>query len=255
MESELDNQDGFFNETNTVHSIKHNDYVSAAYIVETALDAISRVSGYGYYVIDYHKKNFYYVSDNISYWLGLTADEVKEMGYGIYEKFVPKSDIEMLIEVNNSGFELFAKLPDNEKIKYSITYDFHLVVSGKKRLFFHQLTPLVMKDGKIWLALCCFGISSHQKAGNVVMKKYKDRKFMEYSLTEHSWKEKQITAITNQEKELLRLTARGLVYKEMADIIHLSEETVKKNCQKLMKKFGVNKMAEALMYAINYALF
>ena len=255
MQNELDNPNVFFNENNTVDSIEPTDYASAAYIMETALDAVSRMSGCGYYVIDYHKKNFYYVSDNISYWLGLSADEVKEMGYGIYTKFVPEQDLKMLIEVNNSGFDLFAKLPDSEKSKYSISYDFHLVVSGKKRLFFHQLTPLVMKKGKIWLALCCFCITSRKKAGNVVMKKHNDRKYLEYSLTEHFWKEGQPITISDQEKELLNLTASGFVYKEMADIIHLSEETVKKNCQKLMKKFGVNKMAEALMYAINYALF
>ncbi|MBO7598169.1 MAG: helix-turn-helix domain-containing protein, partial [Bacteroidales bacterium] len=97
--------------------------------------------------------------------------------------------------------------------------------------------------------------TSRKKAGNVVLIKHNDRKFLEYSLTEHLWKEGQPITISDQEKELLNLTARGFVYKEMADIIHLSEETVKKNCQKLMKKFGVNKMAEALMYAINYALF
>jgi len=255
MKDKLENQNVFFNENNAVDCIESNDYASAAYIVETALDAVSRMSGCGFYVIDYYKKNFYYVSDNISYWLGLPADEVKKMGYDIYAKFVPEQDLKMLIEVNTSGFELFAKLPDHEKSKYSITYDFHLVVSGKKRLFFHQLTPLVMKDGKIWLALCCFGLSFRKKEGNIVMKKYNDRKFLEYSLTEHLWKDGQPITISDQEKELLNLTARGFVYKEMTDIIHLSEETVKKNCQKLMKKFGVNKMAEALMYAINYALF
>jgi len=89
----------------------------------------------------------------------------------------------------------------------------------------------------------------------VVLKKHKDRQFWEYSLIEHLWKEGQSITISDQEKELLNLTASGFVYKGMADIIHLSEETVKKNCQKLVKKFGVNKMAEALMYAINYALF
>lgn len=72
------------------------------------------------YIIDYHKQDFLYVSNNIARLCGEDAQKIKDFGYRFYIDYVPSEDLKMLLEINNSGFKLFETFPIGERTEYTI---------------------------------------------------------------------------------------------------------------------------------------
>jgi hypothetical protein len=157
----------FFIPSNSVADIPDGKYQKINILIRT-FEAISRITYQSLYIIDYFRKNFLYVSANPLFLCGYTAAEVKEMGYMLYIKNVPEAELEMLTEINRAGFDFFDKIPVEERIHYTISYNFHLLNRKKKTLVNHKLTPVVLTEtGKIWLAACIVSLSSHNAPGHI----------------------------------------------------------------------------------------
>ena len=103
----------FISPHNTIVGVTDEDYKSEQARLEPVLDVLSRITTCGYYVVDYYKHKFLYVSDNIAYWCGHTADEVKELGYELYTQFVPQDDLAILKRIHDAGFYKFATFPED----------------------------------------------------------------------------------------------------------------------------------------------
>lgn len=56
--------------------------------------------------------------------------------------------------------------------------------------------------------------------------------------------------LTNRETEVLKLVAKGMLNKEIADFLHISERTVKNHLFNLYKKINVGDRTQAVIYAI-----
>ena len=108
--SSMAQKDDFFFEANSVEDITEADYQRAMPYVEAA-QAFAQTTYQSIYIIDYHRKNFLYVSDNPLFLCGHTAEEVREMGYDFYLSYVPKEEVPMLTELNRSGFRAFYDEP------------------------------------------------------------------------------------------------------------------------------------------------
>jgi len=55
-----------------------------------------------------------------------------------------------------------------------------------------------------------------------------------------------IISITPREKEVLQLLAKGLTYNEMAELLGVTSETVKKHLKNIYRKLKVNNKIAAL---------
>ena len=105
----------FFSFKNSVNEIPEGSQGQTLDYLE-AIKAFSRTTYKSIYVIDYQKRGFEYVSDNPLFLCGHTAEEIKEMGYAFYFKYVIKSDLDLLIKINTAGFEFYDKIPMEERI-------------------------------------------------------------------------------------------------------------------------------------------
>ena len=244
----------FFIPENAVSETEGLDYGAADLLIRTA-EALSQTIYQSVYIIDYLKQGFLYVSDNPLFLCGHTREKVLEMGYGFYMQHVPADELDMLVEINTAGFRFFNEIPKEERLDYSISYDFHLLTERQKRLINHQLTPLVLdKSGRIWLAVCVVSYSSQTKAGQIVVRKRKSNVYWEYSLTDHRWHKHESLQLSEEEKAILLLSAQGLKMEEIADRIFKSVDTVKFYKRRLFEKIGVKNITEALSFATNYRL-
>jgi hypothetical protein len=117
------------------------EYRIAEWIIQAA-DAFARTTYQSIYIIDYYRKGFHYVSENPLFLCGETSKSVRKMGYEFYQKFVPKTDLDLLLMINEAGFNFYYQLNPFERLKYTISYDFHLQQPNKKLLLInHKLTP------------------------------------------------------------------------------------------------------------------
>ena len=248
------NASRFFIPENAVTETEGLDYGAADLLIRTA-EALSQTIYQSVYIIDYFKQGFLYVSDNPLFLCGHTREEVLEMGYGFYMQHVPADELDMLVEINTAGFRFFNEIPKEERLDYSISYDFHLLSERQKRLINHQLTPLMLAtDGRVWLAVCVVSYSAQGKPGQIVVSKNNTNIFWHYSLDDHRWHQGERVSLSEEEKAILLLSAQGLKMEEIANRIFKSVDTVKFYKRRLYERIGVKNITEALSFATNYRL-
>lgn len=240
----------FFNEKNDVSTNAEIDRSQVGNYLE-AIKAFSRLTYQSLYVIDYQTRAFDYVSENPLFLCGKSSEEVKALGYAFYFQNVKPDDVELLIKINEAGFEFYENIPVDERKLYSISYDFYLI-NGKKNkvLVNHKLTPIFLTEGgQIWKALCIVSLSNNTSSGNIVISKERSDEFWKYDVGAKKWEIEEKIKLSQREYEILSLYASGLTINEIGEKLFISADTVKFHRKKLFDKIGVNNIAEALSYA------
>ncbi|MDE6696131.1 MAG: helix-turn-helix transcriptional regulator [Muribaculaceae bacterium] len=244
----------FFNSYNKPEGISSEDYARADCYVQAA-DAISKITYESVYIIDYFKKDFLYVSSNPLFLCGLSPKKVKELGYSFYTTQVPEEEVELLLKINAIGFRFFNNHPAEERYRFSISYDFHIRKNDEYILINHKLTPLAMDGyGHMWLALCFVSISNHDKPGNIEVRKLGQSYYWKYDLDLDRWLSVPSLKLTDGEKEVLLLSARGLTVEEIAARVHRAKDSIKSRRKSIFDKLNVKSISEAIAFATNYKL-
>ncbi|QIH34646.1 LuxR C-terminal-related transcriptional regulator [Sphingobacterium sp. DR205] len=244
-----------FSSQNVVTNLSTTDLEQANNYIEL-VKAFARITYQSIYIIDYQRKAFEFVSDNPLFLAGLTSKQVREMGYSFYQKYVPEADFQMLIQINNAGFDFYQKIPLKERKLYVISYDFQIQDANKKYILInHKLTPCFLtEDGKIWKAICIVSLSSNVSSGNVTIEKLHADQLWELDLQTDRWSARRKINLSEREIEILRYYHRGLTIHETSEKIFVSIDTVKFHRRKLFEKLGVSNMNEALHFALNNRL-
>lgn len=245
----------FFSSKNIITNSSSIDLNQTNSYIEP-IKAISR-SGYSsIYVIDYKKQGFDYVSSNPLFLCGNTADEVLEMGYEFYFRHVPEEDIEFLLMMNEVCLDFYHDLPLDERKKYTLSYDFHLLSeAGLKILINQKITALFLtEDGRVWKSLCFVTLSPAKKAGNIKIFKEGENIVFKYNIIEKKWTSYPRITLSDREKEILTLSARGYNIDKISESIFISADTVKYHRRKLFEKLEVTNISEAIFFAVNNKL-
>ncbi len=248
-------ENDFFSSRNTVNDLGKNEVNQVVNYLEP-IKAFARTTYKSIYVIDYEKKGFEYVSENPLFLCGHTAEEVRDLGYAFYFKYVIKEDLDLLLKINTIGFDFYEKIPIEDRIYHTISYDFHLKnPDGKVILINQKLTPIFLtNDGKIWKAICIISLSSEHNSGNIKIYKKGDNQIFKYDLEGDFWKATEKISLTNREKEVLQFSTRGFTIGEIAEAIFVSPDTVKFHRRKLFDKLEVANISEAIAHATNNRL-
>jgi len=247
--------ESFFSHRNTVRHLTETDIQQTSNYIEI-VKAFSRTTNQSIYIINYESKGFEYVSNNPLFLNGHTASEVLEMGYEFYFKNVPSEDLELLLKINTVGFDFYEKLPEEDKKKYTISYDFHLKTNENKLILIHQkLTPIFLTEkGKIWKAICVVSLSSQQQSGNLRLHKNGYNETHQYDWVSNCWKTVEMIILSEREKEILQYSIRAYAINEIAERLFISPDTVKFHRTKIFEKLDVANISEAISFATNNKL-
>ena len=233
----------FFIDSNTVDFVDEKEYAVIDSIV-ASVESMVRTTGCGVYLLDYYKKNVIYVSENIRIWSGMDAVELLKTGLSAYLKHFPEEDLAMLYEINDAAFKFWAKLPANECLDYVVSYDFRY----NQFTFNQRYNPMMLNNGKIWLAVCAVSVSSSNESGHIVMKNTTNGKTYKYSREKKCWIPLTQIVLSEKEKAIIRYAAQNRSSTEISKIFHMSVETVRSQKKKLFKKLQVNSMTEAIIF-------
>ncbi|MDE6303224.1 MAG: helix-turn-helix transcriptional regulator [Paramuribaculum sp.] len=246
--------DDFFIPNNEVKLPEELDYTRAIEYIRSA-EAFSRSTYQSVYIIDYFRQNFLYVSPNPMFLCGLSPEQVMKLGYRFYLEYVPEDEQSFLIDLNRAGFDFFNDLPVEERKDWYISYDFHIINSGKKILINHKLTPLTLtSDGRIWLALCVVSASNHISPGHIEIHHTDSPDYFEYNRLTRRWDRRSMPTLTDGEKSVITLSIQGYTMNEIGDKMCLSPDTIKKYRKQIFEKLGVRNISEAIIAATNNKL-
>ena len=246
--------DDFFFGSNSVQGIDEARYDNLEPL-KRAVDAMANATYQCIYIIDYLKRNFLYVSQNPLFLCGNTAEQVQQMGYEFYLRYVPEEEQQMLIELNEAGFAKFNDMPIKVRRSCFMSYDFHLGNGTSRHLVNHKITPFVLADdGRVWLALCVVSLANNSTAGNIEFHRKGEQRFLLYDLEQHCWCERQMVQLRQQDKEVLMISAQGLTVQQIADKMCRSVDTVKTYKRVLFERLNVKSITEALATATNSGL-
>lgn len=217
-----------------------------------ALQAISKLCDLSYYIVDYYKKCFYYVSENPLFLCGYKQEEVLKLGFDFYPLCVPPDDLKLLFELNEAGFKYFYNLPVVRRENAVIVYDFRLKHKTNKSLIMinHKLAPLLLtEDGNIWMAICLVSISSRKESGDVHIIMQDDKSRLNFNIEKKTFEDAQDMVLTKREKEILKFIAIGDRIEVISQKLKISESTIKNHKTKIFEKLHANSAAEAVFYA------
>ncbi len=230
------------------------DYANINLIIEAAT-AFERSTYQCVYIVDFYRKNFLYVSNNIAKLCGIDAEKIKNFGYRFYIDFVPKDDLKMILQMDKYCFERLYKMSPDERKLCTFSYNFHFMHGNRCKLINHQLSPLILtKQGKVWLAICTISLAAGNETGTIVMKKADTDSYFELSLPGGKWNEYDEIALSDIEQEVLSLSTQGYTMNDIAKKIYKSFDTVKAYRRNIFRKMNVHSIAEALAYAQNHRL-
>lgn len=246
----------FFIMDNAVMGVTDDDYRNIQDVVDS-IDAFSRMTYKSVYIIDYFKKDFLYVSENPLFLCGLSASEVKRIGYNFYIDNVPEEDVERLLKINAAGFYFSKDIPAAEKRYYTLSYNFRVIntVSKKMQTINHQLTPLkMMPDGRIWLALCVASIPTKANDDTILMFNNRTREGWNLDIARGTWIKVPYVSLTDHETRVLKYSAMGYTTQEIAELMCKSFDSVKGYRKSILEKFDTDNITEAINYAMIYRL-
>jgi len=217
-----------------------------------ALKAISKLSDLSYYIIDYYRKNFFYVSSNPLFLSGYSQQEVLKLGYDFYGECVPHEDLLLLFELNEAGFKFFYELPVERREHATISYDFILKHKSNNSLVMinHKLAPLLLtEDGNIWMAICLVRLSSRKSSGGVHIIMRDEHTHYNFSRMEKIFKKTEDIKLSKKESEVLKYIALGYCMNRIASIMDISVSTIKNHKTSILKKLQVENITEAVFNA------
>lgn len=245
----------FFRPINTDIQIPDSEYAKTDVCIVMA-DALARNTNHSLYIIDYHRKNFLYVSSNPLFLCGHSPEEVQQKGYAFYFEVVPSDEINRLMEINEAGFRFYYDQPIEKRLDLSIEYNFHIHTSEKHpHLIHHKLTPVLLSGkGDIWLALCTVSLSPEKNIGDVVISDHTCTDHYIYSFEGRRWRKQPELILSDREKEILQFSVRGLSNTEIGETLFIDANTVKFHKKKIFEKLHAENITEAVGIAANMRL-
>jgi len=242
----------FFEPIQATKYIGSNNYIKIESYLKS-LQAISKLCELSYYIIDYYKKSFYYVSPNPLFLSGYTREEVLKLGYDFYGLCVPDDDLVLLFNLNIAGFNFFYSLQKERRENAIISYDFRLKHKTNQSLIMinHKLGPLLLTDdGNIWMAICVVTLSSRKEPGDVHIVMQDDQSRFNFNIENKTFEVAQKNeGLTKREKEILKFIAIGDRIEVISKKLKITESTIKNHKTKIFEKLHANSAAEAVFYA------
>ena len=247
---------GYFNKRPSTISHSYKPYDKIAPYIEMAR-TFSNLVYQSIYLVDYFDNRILYVSDNPIFFSGASAESIMRDGYLLYFKNVPERDLNMLASINEGVLNILDTLVAEDKLKCSLSYDFHLKQPGGDLVLInHKLIPILLdKDLDIWIALCFVSISANTNAGHVLFKNHSSGQIYELDIQNKIWKETRQSKLTKRETQILFYSIQGNTMDQIAAITNISIDTIKFHKRKLFSKLNVKSITEAAVTAMNNHLF
>jgi len=212
---------------------------------------ITHIGDYYYYVFDLASLQFEFVSNNMPIMLGYSQEELTVQ---FFLELIHPDDLPYFISFETKGAEFFAKLTPEDYFKYKVRYDYRVKKSnGEYIRILHQVVTISStEDGGINKTLGIHTDINHIKPEGTPMLSFigleGEPSYINVVVENIFLPTKEI--LTKREKEIIRLVIQGYNSVEIAQQLHISQNTVKNHRRNILAKTETASTAELVSKAI-----
>jgi DNA-binding CsgD family transcriptional regulator len=208
-------------------------------------------------VFDMYQKKHVYYSPKFEKFFGWDL-ELAAADTSYTSGMIHPEDLPLLYKAGIIYLELGLTMPDKTRSKeYKAVFEYRIKDrTGEYVRVIEQQVPMEFDNrGNVWLALSMVDLSPDKDLnapfrGRLI--NIKTRELYQFPPEE----DKQVTvSLTNREKEILEMIAKGLISKEIADKLFISVNTVNTHRQRIIEKLNVSNTYEAIRYAQDRGIF
>ncbi|MDR0835308.1 MAG: LuxR C-terminal-related transcriptional regulator [Tannerella sp.] len=211
------------------------------------------------YIIDFQRQCYHYVSEHDFFLCGHSPKSVKKMGYDFYSKVVHPEDMMLWAKMHNT---ILKCLTDPDSPKNEINYfscTFRLINPSKTKskpdyLMAYQKLKPVWSNGQLQFGICLLSCSVIHDSGHLRIHYKNNPACDEFSFKQRKWCRQKKVSLTDRQRDILIFAKQGKSNKDIADILCVSEKTIRNIEMMLYQKLGVNSMLEAVIFATNHQL-
>ena len=245
--------DNFFKEGLVISSVPDEEQFSSVWT------DISGIMSEAFFVLDFQKRNFLYVSPHILFTCGYTTEKIKEEGYEFFETIIHPDDLPLWINIHNTILRnLYNKELPVERIKFfGCTLRIKSFLSDEETKpdylnVYLKIKPKLQQGIPRW-GICLLSTAVLHDPGNFCVH-YDNHDYSTYSFISRKWKFHSFVPLSKREKQILVLGQQGLTNKEIADKLCISDKVVEQTKTSLLMEQNLKSFSKKIQYTNNRCL-
>lgn len=204
-------------------------------------------------LIDCRNRAILFASNNIYKICGIRSEEATAIGFEFFTRIIVEEHLPIIQDIDVSISHFIKDAGWEDVGNCVLSYDYHVRNGKLKRLVNQKVIPLtVNQKSDISLAICIISPMTGRFTGRILLTSTDKGITYEYSRSRKLWEVRQEICLTENEKEVLTLTAQGHTANEIADVMRRSLNTIKYYKRSIFDKMGVEKATEAISYAFDH---
>ncbi|NTV03350.1 hypothetical protein HGA89_00335 [bacterium] len=206
-------------------------------------------------VFDLHRREHVYVGSRFATMFDwdLTRSDVEGTQYGDARKH-PDDLLHMMRAGRQFLAQTLARPPEQRK-DFKMFAEYRMLGGSDEyvRVIEQQSVLELDPDGNIWLALSVLDLAPEPDPGAPFRCRLLNWRTGDlYRFPPPA--ETGADALTGREREILHLVSKGLVSREIADVLFISVNTVNTHRQRIIRKLDVSNTTEAIRYALDLGI-
>lgn len=210
------------------------------------------------FLLDFSDLKYKYISDSAVKVLGYTKEEMIQNGFEWIFSLYHPGDIDFKKEVMQDILACIKKIPVQMRSTILVRYDFRAIKKNGEVIYLLEeiMYPEFDEKGMPILALCFIHDISSYKSGESHTCSIYQKKGNDYRLVQSKnySPNKNPENISAREKQVLAQFAKGLTTKQVADILFVSQNTIKTHRKNILQKLNAQNSVEAIKIAYAYNL-
>ena len=214
-----------------------------------------QVGDYYYFFFNVHRAEFEFISPEIKKLLGYDPENVTAQ---FFLENIHPDDQPYFLRFEHALHDFFAKLSIDKFTKYKVRYDFRIRKSnGTYIRLLHQLVVVQFDDnGHIFRSLGIHTDISHLKTDGIPVLSFigldGEPSFIDTEAKTMLLPGKSL--LSKREKEIFKHLAEGKTSKDIADILHISKNTVNTHRKNMLLKTETHSVLEMIVSGIKKGL-
>ncbi|MEI7595281.1 MAG: helix-turn-helix transcriptional regulator [Bacteroidota bacterium] len=239
------------NEYNQVFNLLNFDENDLDYtILKKHIEYLEKIDEYCnsiFVIFDLFKKKHLFVSKNAERILHFNL-ELASSDESYFDLRIHPNDVPLILEAGTYFLRYGLLLPTDEKKDSKLVNEYRLLNGREEyvRVIEQQMCLELDIRGNVWLALGIMDISPEQNVETSFQSRLINIKSKEVF---HFPPKTEEDLLTIRETEVLKLIAKGLISKQIADKLFISINTVNTHRQRILEKLNAGNIIEAIHYA------